>query len=138
MEMPVHTKAFADAAPIAPPLRRNRAPHVFDLPPALHIGVFGGFFVYLGAMWAAFGEPQLIIPFAIFAVFLAAAFIVPALWARVAPNDGPKSRWSEFIADGFVCETGHLPAGGVIVQVMIMPVMLIGWGLFLAVVRQLV
>ncbi|RSY80609.1 hypothetical protein DAH66_15675 [Sphingomonas koreensis] len=134
MQMPVHAQAFADAAP----LRRNRGEHVFDLHPALHIALFGGFFAYLGIMWAAFGEKGLAIPFAIFAIFLAAAFIVPAWWARVAPGEGRKPGWNEFLGEGIVCETGRLDAGGAMVQVLIMPVMLIGWGLFLAAVRALV
>jgi hypothetical protein len=104
----------------------------------LHIALFGGFFAYLGIMWAAFGEKGLVIPFAIFAVFLAAAFIVPGWWARVAPGDGRKPGWNEFMAEGVACETGRLGAGGAMVQILIMPVMLIGWGLFLAAVRALV
>ena len=117
MQMPVHAQAFADAAP----LRRNRGEHVFDLHPALHIALFGGFFAYLGIMWAAFGEKGLAIPFAIFAIFLAAAFIVPAWWARVAPGEGRKPGWNEFLGEGIVCETGRLDAGGAMVQVLIAP-----------------
>lgn len=135
MNMPVHAQAFADARP----LRRNRAVHVFDLHPTLHIGLFAGFFAYLGLMWAAFGEAQLGIPFAIFAVFLAAAFIVPAWWARVVPDEGGRtSSWSEFLGEGMVCETGRQSAKGAMVQVLIMPAMLIVWGAFLVVVRALV
>lgn len=134
MTLPFHPAAFADAVP----LRRNRGAHIFDLHPALHIGVFGGFFAYLGVMWAAFGEKGLVIPFAIFAVFLAGAFIVPAWWARIAPGEGRKPGWDEFMADGIACETGRLNAPATIVQVMVMPVMLIGWGLIVAVIKALV
>jgi hypothetical protein len=134
MNMPIHAEAFAQAAPV----RRARGAHVFDLHPALHVGVFAGFFAYLGIMWAAFGEAQLAIPFVIFAVFLAAAFIVPAMWARIAPTEGRMPSWSEFMGEGVVCATGRLDARGAIVQVMMMPVLLVAWGLFLAVVRQLV
>jgi predicted exporter len=139
MNMPIHAQAFADAQPVAQPLRRNRGEHVFDLHPALHGAVFGGFFAYLGLMWAAFGEKQLAIPFAIFAVFLAAAFIVPGWWARIVPEQGgPKPNWAEFRNEGLVCETGRQSAGGAMVQVLIMPAVLIGWGLFLLVVSRLV
>lgn len=135
MNMPAHAKAFANATP----LRRNRADHVFDLHPALHVGLFAGFFAYLGLMWAAFGEAQLGIPFAVFAIFLAAAFAVPAWWARVVPDEGGrKPGWNEFLGEGMVCETGRQSARGVMVQVLIMPAMLIMWGAFLVVVRALV
>lgn len=139
MTMPIHAKAFAQAVPAGAPLRRNRAEHVFDLHPALHIALFGGFFAYLGLMWAAFGEAELGIPFAIFAIFLAGAFIVPAWWARVVPDQGGRvPSWMEFLAEGISCETGRQSAKGVMVQVLIMPAMLILWGAFLVVVRALV
>ncbi|MFL9840679.1 hypothetical protein ABS767_06895 [Sphingomonas sp. ST-64] len=131
MNMPIHAQAFAAARP----LRRNRGEHVFDLHPSLHIGVFAGFFAYLGIMWAAFGEKGLAIPFVIFAVFLAAAFAVPAWWARVAPGEGRAPSFAEFMEEGLPTETGPLAAGGVIVQVMIMPVMLMVWGLIVAAIR---
>ncbi|ODP37049.1 hypothetical protein [Sphingomonas turrisvirgatae] len=139
MNMPIHATAFANAQPIAQPLRRNRAEHVFDLHPMLHVGLFAGFFAYLGLMWAAFGEKQLAIPFAIFAIFLAGAYIVPAWWAWVVPDEGGrKPEWAEFMHEGFACETGWQSAQGVMVQVLIMPAVLIGWGLFLLVVSRLV
>ncbi len=131
MNMPVHAQPFAAARP----LRRNRGEHVFDLHPALHIGVFAGFFAYLGIMWAAFGEKGLAIPFVIFAVFLAAAFAVPAWWARIAPGEGSAPSFNDFVAKGLPTGSGHLGAGGATVQVMIMPVMLMVWGLIVAAIR---
>ncbi len=131
MTMPLHQTAFADATA----LPRTRGAHVFDLHPGLHVGVFAGFFAYLGIMWAAFGEKGLAIPFAIFAVFLAGAFIVPAWWARVAPGEGRAPSFADFMAQGLPTGTGHLDAGAVIVQVMIMPVMLMIWGLIVAAFR---
>ncbi|MBX3594639.1 hypothetical protein [Sphingomonas sp.] len=138
MNMAVTHDSFQNAAAVrapAMPRRRNRGDHVFDLHPALHIGMFGGFFAYLGIMWAAFGEKGLAIPFVIFAVFLAAAFVVPGWWARVAPGEGRKPSWSEFMAEGIQSGSGHLKAGGAIVQVMIMPAMLVLWGLIVAAIR---
>lgn len=131
MNMPLHQTAFADATA----LPRTRGAHVFDLHPALHIGVFAGFFAYLGIMWAAFGEKGLVIPFAIFGVFLAAAFIVPGWWARVAPGEARAPSFADFVEHGLPTGSGHLGAGGATVQVMIMPVMLMIWGLIVAVIR---
>lgn len=129
--------ATASATPVEPPadFLPNRSGRAFDLHPALHVALFGAFFVYLGIMWTAFGEAQLAIPFAIFAVFLAGSFVTPALWARVFPHTGPKADWSCFVRDGFTCETGHLTAGATVAQVMIMPAMLILWGIAIAVIR---
>ncbi|MDF7775673.1 hypothetical protein P1X14_10485 [Sphingomonas sp. AOB5] len=130
-------KAFAAAEPLDQhaEFMPNRTGRVFDLHPAIHVAVFGGFFAYLGIMWAAFGNAELAIPFVIFAVFLAGSFITPAMWARVSPNIGPKADWSKFLRDGFDCETGHLTARATMAQVLIMPAMLILWGLAIALIR---
>lgn len=131
MNAPLNHLAFEDARIFATAPSRER---VFDLHPALHAGVFGGFFAYLGIMWAAFATRELVIPFVIFAVFLAAAWIVPALWAKVAETPGAKPSFSEFLRDGFACETGRITAGAAMGQVLIMPAMLILWGTAIAVI----
>jgi hypothetical protein len=89
-------------------------------------------------MWAAFATAELILPFAIVVTFLTAAFIVPALWARVAETPGPKGSLAEFMRNGFDCETGHIGGGAAMVQVLIMPAMLIFWGLAIALIRATV
>jgi hypothetical protein len=139
MNMPIDHAALDQARAAAMgALRRNRAPHVFDLHPALHVATFAGFFAYLGIMWLAFGTDQLIIPFVIFAVFLGGAFIVPAWWARVAPPAGQTGDFDDFLREGVECETGHVTAGAAMVQVLIMPAMLLCWGLSVAIIKALV
>lgn len=139
MNAPLNQSAFEDARILAvPPSTAKGSERVFDLHPALHAAVFGGFFVYLGIMWAAFATDQLVIPFAIFATFLAAAWIVPAMWARIAATPGRKTSFSDFLRDGFQCETGHVSAGAAMGQVLIMPAMLILWGLAVAVIKATV
>lgn len=135
MNAPIDRNAFEDARILAAAPSPER---VFDLHPGIHAAVFGGFFVYLGIMWAAFATDQLAIPFAIFLVFLAAAWAVPALWARVAGTPGPKTSWQAFLRDGFQCETGHVSAGAALGQVLIMPAMLILWGVAVAVIKATV
>ncbi len=119
-------------------VRPNRVERVFGLHPALHIATVAGYFAFLFIMWAAFGERSLIIPFFIFAFFLAAGFGVPALWARIAPNEGPKANWAAFQAEGFDCATGHLTAGAATAQVVILPALLVFWGLAVAIIRAFV
>lgn len=135
--MTFHYPATQFATDIAS-VQAPRAPHVFDLHPALHVAVFGGFFVYLAIMWASFADSGLAIPFAVFAVFLAASFAVPAWWTRIVPDAGPRERWADFMAKGIDCATGRLDAGAAMVQVLIMPAMLIIWGLAVAIIHAAV
>lgn len=113
----------------------RRAAHVFDLHPSLHLAVFGGFFVYLGIMWTAFADPGLAIPFVIFVIFLAASVIVPGMWARIAPDAGPRETWADFRREGIDTASGRLTADAATAQVLIMPAMLVLWGIAVAVVR---
>lgn len=136
--MSIHFPATQFACDAAQAQPAARAPHVFDLHPALHAAVFGGFFVYLSIMWASFADSGLAIPFVVFAIFLAASFIVPAIWARIVPQAGPRERWGDFMARGVDCATGRLDAGAAMVQVLIMPAMLILWGLAVAIIHAAV
>lgn len=138
MNMPIDHTRFDHAVSAAEGPLTNRADHVFDLHPALHVATFASFFAYLGIMWLAFATDELIIPFVIFAVFLAAAFAVPAWWARVAPPPGAVKTWDDFLRDGIETHTGPLGASGAMIQVLIMPAMLICWGLAVAIIRALV
>lgn len=130
MNAPIDQSSFL-MKEIAPALGR----HEFDLPPVLHAAVFGGFGVYLAIMWLAFSDRELVIPFAIFFVFLAGFYILPALWAKVADDGRPKPDWLDFSSAGMECATGHVSARSAMVQVLIMPVMLVAWGVIIAVIH---
>ena len=141
MSAPIPAEQFAAIANrVAPPAfaKPNRVDRQFDLPPVLHLATFGGFFAYLGIMWLAFGNPELVLPFVIFVTFLAASLIVPAYWERIADQDGPKQSFAEFLQEGVECATGRVTAGEAMVQVLIMPAMLVFWGLSIAAIRAFV
>ncbi|MBX9796215.1 hypothetical protein [Sphingomonas sp.] len=142
MNKPITHRDLEGAAPFVSPVPAGAATNapaepVFGLPPLLHAGVFGGFLLYLAIMWAAFGEAQLAIPFVVFVVFIAASFVVPALWARIAPGPQPKQDWAWFSAHGIDCATGHLSAGGAIAHVMLLPAMVVLWGVAVAIITAL-
>ena len=123
--------AFVAARPVAAPepLRRNRADRVFDLPPALFAMSFACYAAFLLVMGVAFMNPELVLPFAIFGVYLGMYFAVPGWWARVKGKpEAPVQSWTEFLEEGI--ETGSGPLGGraAIAQVMILPVLILAWG----------
>lgn len=132
---PTAIDALADRVALP---RHNRMERTFDLHPALHVAVFGGFALYLAIMWAAFHERSLVIPFAIFFFFLAAFFVVPAAWVRVESRPGPFATWGDFLREGLESATGHATARETMAQVLIMPVMLVLWGVIVALIRALV
>lgn len=116
------------------PQRAQAAGHVFDLPPVLHGATVLCYFGFLGIMAAAFGSIEMVIPFAIFFLFVAMGFAVPAMWARIAPPTGRVPDWADFRRAGIQCATGHLSAEGAICQVMILPVLILLWGAIVAII----
>ena len=114
----------------------NRATRTFDLHPALFAVTVGCYLAYLVVMAVTFMNDELVIPFAIFAITIVAGFLVPGLWARVAgPAVGRMQSWADFMSEGIDTYTGHLSGRSAAVQVLIMPVMLVGWGLIIAIIR---
>lgn len=135
MTMQFNRDVFAEAVKIETPKHGERA---FGLHPALHIATIGGYFTFLGVMWAAFGEAPLALPFVIFVVTLAAGFIVPGLWAGVAGDAAPKDDWAAFRRKGFDCATGHVTAGAAMAQVLILPMLLVCWAIAIAIIHATV
>lgn len=131
-------KARIVAAPAMAPARK-RDERVFGLHPALFIGTIGCYFAFLGVMGAVFMNAELLIPFVIFAVYIAMVFGVPGLWQSVAgPEKGRFQSWAEFMDEGIETETGRTAAGGAIAQVMILPVLLLAWAVAIAIIVALV
>lgn len=117
-----------------PPLRANRRERLFDLPPAVHAMLAGSFFVFLAILGAAGMDAMLSIPFAMFMVFLAMFFAIPAVMARFVPETpGRYQSWSEFMRDGIATGSGLLKGREAIVQIMTLPVLMIGWACFITV-----
>lgn len=126
--------AAIHAAP--PPFRAKRARRSFDLHPALFALTLGGYLTFLAIMGVTFMNPEIAIPFTIFVITIVAGFVVPGLWAKVeGPQPGITQSWSEFLRDGVQTWSGHLAGRDVVAQVLIMPVMLIGWAIVIAVIR---
>ena len=133
-------RAVAVPAPVLPGEGRpGRAERTFGLPPRLLVATIGAYFAFLAIMAAVFMNPNLILPFSIFIIYLVMAFGVPSLWARIAGRPaGRFQTWDEFRAEGMEIETGHISGGGAMAQVLTLPVLILGWGLAVAIIAVLV
>lgn len=107
----------------------------FGLPPVVHGALFGLIMAYLGVMAIAFGAREMIIPFVIFALFVSMFFAVPACWSWMKPDaEEPAPKWAAFLRDGVDVETGHLSANAALVQIFCLPVLILGWGISVAII----
>lgn len=110
----------------------------FGLPTALFgatIGCYLGFLVIVGS---AFANPMLAIPMAIIVLLIAAFFGVPAIWTRLKGNVSEPATLGEFETRGIMTNTGRLTAGEASAQVLVLPVLLVVWGLAVAVIAAIV
>lgn len=117
------------AAPVA--LAPTRS---FDIPVTLHVLTALAYLVYLAIMSAAFGGGENAIPMVVCLITVTAAFIVPGLWATMkGPLTGKASSWIDFCEQGVDTPTGRVKAFDASVQVLILPVLILGWGIFIAI-----
>lgn len=111
----------------------------FDLPPVLHAATAGLYIAFLGVMALAFQDRGLIIPMVIFVGYIVMAFGVPALWVKMKPGHASKALgWREFTQSGIDTYTGKMSAKDATGQVLILPALVLGWGVAIAVIAAAV
>ena len=115
----------------APTMRRSQveADRNFELPTTLYAATVGAYFGFLAVMFAGVGNPELVIPMVIFAVFIAAGFGVPAIWTRLRGNASQPLSMGKFQLKGIMTNTGPLAARDAAIQVLILPVLVMLWGI---------
>jgi hypothetical protein len=122
----------------APVRHQVEADRNFGLPSVLYGATVAGYLGFLLVVGSAFANPVLAIPMAIFVVFIIAGFGIPAIWTRLAGNASAPQTLGEFEARGIQTHTGRLAAKDATIQVLILPVLLVVWGLAVAVIAALV
>lgn len=110
----------------------------YELPNGLYAATVALYLGFIGVMIAAFGNPSLAVPMGVIAFFIVAAFTVPALWVRMRPDNAQKPlTWAGLRNRGIQTATGPVEAGAAAVQVLILPVLILFWGVSVAVIAAL-
>lgn len=110
----------------------NKAAEVdrsFGLPKELYFGTVAGYLGFLALMTLAFMNPVWIIPMVIFVGFIIAGFGVPAIFTQLKGNDSKAKTWGQFGHEGIMTNTGKLAPRDAAVQVLILPVLIVMWGI---------
>jgi len=71
-------------------------------------------------------------------LLITAFFGVPAIWTRLRDNVSEPETLGEFETRGIMTNTGRLTARDATTQVLILPVLLVCWGLAVAVIAAIV
>jgi hypothetical protein len=125
-----------DAPVLSAPATVDRT---FELPAALYALTAAGYLGFIGLTALAFGNPKLILPFAIIGVFIAMFFGVNALWMRMKPEHPQRlTSWARFQRDGIMTAYGRSTAGAAAVQVLILPALIFLWGIAVVTIAALV
>lgn len=131
----IATPALADVATISAEPARTKVDRTFGLPTGLFAATVACYLAFVGLMGALFANPGLAIPLVIFAGFIIAAFGLAGWWAHMQPkNDSKPLTWGQFRNRGVQTGTGLLTAGQASVQVLILPVLILFWGVSIAVI----
>ena len=147
MSQMLHHQLVADKAivhhthPVANDTEPPRAfyNHTFELPGGVYLASLACFLTFLATMVVGFGNPELGILMAIFGVFFAGFYGIPALFVKESPAGTNKAlTWGQFKSRGIMTLTGRLPAGEALAQVLVLPVLIVAWGIACVVIAALV
>ena len=122
----------AAPASIAPRACTDRG---FELPTALYAATIGSYLAFLAIMAIGFQSRDMLLPMVIFVAYLAMLFGVPAIWARMQPETATAPlTFRDFWEHGIHTYTGHNQAGAAATQVLLLPVMVLFWGVAVVVI----
>lgn len=131
-------KARIVEAPAAPARHQVEVDRNFELPVGLYATTVGLYFAFLGVLFAGLATPGLIIPMAIFAVFIVGIFGVPAVWTRLKGNVSEPMTMGVFERKGIMTHTGHCNARDAKIQMLILPVLIVAWACAIVTIVALV
>ena len=143
MAQKLNRTAIAAQADVHDTFPQAAAPHqvdrTFELPRGLYIVTVGCYLMFLATTALAFSTPELIMPMVIFTFFIVAGFGLPTIWTKLAPGSVGKAKsWAKFQREGITSLTGHNTAGEATVQVLILPVLIVVWGLAVVTIAAIV
>lgn len=116
----------------------TRVDRSFGLPTGLYVATVAAYMAFIGVMAMTLMNPGLIVPLAICAFFIAAAFGVPTLWVRMKPDSNSRAlSLAQFGHRGIETMTGHLTAPEATIQGLILPVPILAWGMTCAAIIAL-
>lgn len=112
------------------PVQPVEVDRTFELPRALYGTTVACYLGFLAITATAFSNPGLIIPMAIFAFFIVAGFGIPTIWTRLNPETKSRAKgWGKFQQEGIMTHTGRLAPRDAAIQMLILPVLIVLWGL---------
>ncbi|GAA0275282.1 hypothetical protein GCM10009127_14840 [Alteraurantiacibacter aestuarii] len=111
----------------------------FELPRGLYIATVGCYLSFMLVTGLCFGNPGLILPMGVIIFLIIAGFGIPTIWTKLAPQSPVRAKsWARFQQDGITTISGHNSAAQASVQVLILPVLVLIWGVAVVTIAAIV
>ncbi|WP_336986991.1 hypothetical protein [Altererythrobacter aquiaggeris] len=111
----------------------------FESPRGLYLVTAFCYLAFLAIMAATVASPGLIVPLGICTVFIGMFFAAPTVILRQTPESGGLAKsWGQLKARGIMTNTGHLAGHEAAVQMVMLPVLIVVWGLAVSLIVALV
>ncbi|MEE4316679.1 hypothetical protein [Erythrobacter dokdonensis] len=110
----------------------------FGLPTVFYAVMAACYVGFLVITVTAFASPLLIVPMAVIGLFLVMFFGIPTVWTRFRGNVSSPETLGEFEVKGIMTNTGPLRPRDAAIQMLILPVLLVLWGLAVVIIAAIV
>ncbi|MGE3690177.1 MAG: hypothetical protein AB7F98_02210 [Novosphingobium sp.] len=139
MSQRIASSDLAAVAAVSDAPVRTRVDRTFGLPKGLYVATVGLYLAFLALMTALFHNSELLLPMSVIVGSVIFGFGLAGRWASMKPgNESKPLTWGQFSHRGIQTLSGPLTAFEASVQVLILPVLLMFWGLSIAVIAATV
>lgn len=130
---------MAAVAHVAGAPAQTHCNRTFELPGGLYALTVACYLGFLGLMSVLFMNGELALPMAAFVIAIIGGFGLGYKWVAMKPgNDVPTLTMGQFANRGIQTLSGPLTAAEATAQVLILPVLIVAWGVAIAVIYAFV
>lgn len=123
---------------VAAPVERACDDQTFELPGGIYVAMAAMFAGFVAVLSVAFRGGHMAVVYGVVFGFIGAFFAVPALFPRMAQQGRRSRSWFEFSDVGIVTATGRSSARDAVVLVLLLPFLILCFGIAVATISMLV
>jgi len=125
---------------VAPPGERACTDQSFELPTGIYLAMASMFAGFVTVLALAFRGGHLAVVYGVIFAFIAAFFAVPAIFPTIARSERRTKAlsWFDFGYSGIATATGRMSAGEAATLVLLLPFLILCFGMAVALIGSLV
>ena len=123
---------------VAAPLERACEDQTFELPTGIYLAMASMFAGFVAVLSLAFRGGHMAVVYGVVFAFIGAFFAIPALFPAMAPQSRSASSWFDFGSRGIATATGRSTARDAVILVLLLPFLILCFGIAVATISLLV